>query len=320
MRGRDNMSTKIFIDTNVFLDMYRSNLHSDIITIMHFLYQNKKYFLTTEQSINEFARNRHSILIEILDNYKKQTNIEKGSSSFLRSLKSFKDYDNSFKRFREQRNRVIEEIQGIIANPKNDDVFSKFNKLCNSHNTISLSDEIISLANLRKIAGNPPTSDKYTCGDEIIWESLLAYETVHKEDLIVVSKDKTFFDNSEFLHNEYYKKTGCKFIIFQNILEAYSQIGVEFSREIVQAEENLKWTEVIVTALTNLGGEATLKDIYDEASDILFYNDCTSKLKNKAKESTIRGVLQRFSSDFPSAYIGKKDLFHQVSEGVWALR
>ena len=49
--------TKIFIDTNIFLDMYRANIQKDIKTIMQFLYQNKKYFITTEQSINEFLRN-----------------------------------------------------------------------------------------------------------------------------------------------------------------------------------------------------------------------------------------------------------------------
>ena len=115
-------------------------------------------------------------------------------------------------------------------------------------------------------------------------------------------------------------KTGKVLTICQDIIEAYRIVGVELPIGIEQAEENLKWTDVIITALTNLGGEATLTEIYNEASDILYYNDCQAKMKNKAKESTIRGILQRFSSDFPSAYNGKKDLFHQVSEGVWALR
>ena len=50
--------TKIFIDTNIFLDMYRANLQSDISTLLGFIFKNKKYFITTEQSINEFTRNR----------------------------------------------------------------------------------------------------------------------------------------------------------------------------------------------------------------------------------------------------------------------
>lgn len=40
--------TKIFIDTNIFLDMYRANLQSDISTLLGFIFKNKKYFITTE--------------------------------------------------------------------------------------------------------------------------------------------------------------------------------------------------------------------------------------------------------------------------------
>ncbi len=312
--------TKIFIDTNIFLDMYRANIQKDIKTIMQFLYQNKKYFITTEQSINEFLRNRRKVLNEALDDFKKKTNIDNGTTTFLRSLASFKKYDDSLKKFQEQKKNIIEEIKDKIENPQNDDVFSKFKKLCKADNVILLSDEIIDSAIRRKFAGNPPMSDKKTCCDEIIWESLLSHETEQKEDLIIVSNDGTFSDDGEFLCNEYKTKTGKDLTVCKEIIEAYRIVGVKPSKKTEQAEENLKWTDIIITALTNLGGEAALTDIYDEVSDILYYNDCRSKMQNKAKESTIRGVLQRFSSDCPSVYNGKKDLFHQISEGVWALR
>lgn len=148
----------------------------------------------------------------------------------------------------------------------------------------------------------------------------MSYGSEQKEDLIIISKDKTFPENKEFLSEEFSKKTGCSLVLCKDILEAYRILGVEFSQDIERAEENLKWTDIIITALNNLGGEASLTDIYNEASDILYYNDCQAKMQNKAKESTIRGILQRFSSDIPSAYNGKKDLFHQVFEGVWSLR
>lgn len=300
--------------------MYRANIQKDIKTIMQFLYQNKKYFITTEQSINEFLRNRRKVLNEALDDFKKKTNIDNGNTTFLRSLASFKKYDDSLKKFQEQKKNIIEEIKDKIENPQNDDVFSKFKKLCKADNVILLSDEIIDSAIRRKFAGNPPMSDEKTCCDEIIWESLLSHETEQKEDLIIVSNDGTFSDDGEFLCNEYKTKTGKDLTVCKEIIEAYRIVGVKPSKKTEQAEENLKWTDIIITALTNLGGEAALTDIYDEVSDILYYNDCRSKMQNKAKESTIRGVLQRFSSDCPSVYNGKKDLFHQISEGVWALR
>lgn len=319
-KKKDIAGKRIFIDTNVFLDMYRSNIQSDINTLMKFLYENKKYLITTEQSINEFSRNRYTILNESLESFKKGTNIDKGSSTFLRSLKGYKKYEDSLKKFREQRQAVIEEIQGKIEFTQKDDIYFKFKGLWSSKNIIKATNEIIDAANRRKISGNPPTSDKYTCGDEIIWESLLEYEAVNKEDLIIVSKDKTFIQNREFLSEEYLQKTGRPLFLCQDILEAYSIAGIEFSCDIEQAEENLKWTDIIITALNNLGGVASLSSIYSETNDILYYNLCESKMNNRAKESTIRGVLQRFSSDFPNSYNGKKDLFHQVREGIWALR
>ena len=312
--------TKIFIDTNIFLDMYRANLQSDISTLLGFIFKNKKYFITTEQSINEFTRNRRSILEQALESFKKTSRVDRSFPSFLRSLSNFKNYEETLSKYSIQRQAMIDEIQDKIDDVDKDMIYTKFMKLCNPNCIISTTKEIIDLANRRKLSGNPPTSDKYTCGDEIIWESLLYYETERKEDLIIVSNDKTFAKNREFLVTEYKRKIEKKLMLCNNISDAYRLVGVTLSNDIIRAEENFTWTDIIVTALTNLGGEATLSEIYNEANDILYYNDCYSKLQNKAKESTIRGVLQRFSSDFLNSYNGSKDLFHQISDGVWALR
>lgn len=310
---------KIFINTNIFLDMYRSNFEKSPAIIMTFLYDNKNYLITTEQSINEFDCNRYSILKKQLDTFQNNTNIGKDSTSFLRSLTSYKNYKNSIEEFNKQRKSVIDEIQEKINSLENDEIFNKFKGLCNNDNTIKSSNKIIDSAYKRKISGNPPTSDKYTCGDEIIWESLLSYGIENHNNLIIVSNDKTFTDNEEFLIQEYKNKTNGTLTICSNISTAYHNIGIEISNEAKEAEENLTWTDIIIAALSNLGGEAALTDIYKEASNILYYHNCSTKMKNNAKESTIRGILQRFSSD-SNSYNGKMDLFHQISDGIWSLR
>ena len=49
--------------------------------------------------------------------------------------------------------------------------------------------------------GDPPTSpDKHTVGDEVIWETLLA---LCGNDLIIVSRDRTFLDNESLLRSEF---------------------------------------------------------------------------------------------------------------------
>ena len=314
-----DITTNIYIDTNIFLEMYRANLKKDIVTIMNFIFQNKKHFVITEQTKNEFLRNRMGVLNSTLAEFLNQTSISYGASSFLRSLSSFKSYKESLQKLESAKNSVKNEIETITNNPEKDQVYKKFMHLC-FPSIIKTTDAIVDSAHRRKLMGNPPTSDKYTCGDEIIWESLLSYERQKKNDLIIVTKDKTFSDNILFLSDEYFENTGKRLTVFDDLIRAYKSIGIECKNNVEQAADNLRWTDIIITALVNLGGQASLKEIYDEANDILLFRNCQSKLLNKAKESTIRGILQRFSSDTPTVYNGSKDLFHQVSDGIWALR
>ncbi len=72
------------------------------------------------------------------------------------------------------------------------------------------------------------------------------------------------------------------------------------------------WVEDIVQALKNLGGQATLNQIYDEVKRIR-----TEPLPANYQAS-IRERIEAHSSD--SANFKGKDLFRKVAKGVWALR
>ena len=66
--------------------------------------------------------------------------------------------------------------------------------------------------------GNPPCSpDKYTIGDEVIWELLI--ENM-KEDLIIVTKDYTFHENLSLLTEEYQQRTGRTLLL---VTEKFSE-------------------------------------------------------------------------------------------------
>ncbi len=49
---------KIFIDTNILLDFYRINNQKSINEILKEIKKYSKYFVSTEQSMDEFLRNR----------------------------------------------------------------------------------------------------------------------------------------------------------------------------------------------------------------------------------------------------------------------
>ena len=75
-------------------------------------------------------------------------------------------------------------------------------------------------------------------------------------------------------------------------------------------------TEEIIEALTQLGGHATLKEIYDKVAEI------TDKEMPKSFEAVIRGAIERHSSD-SDAFDGKNAIFSlygKKGDGEWALR
>lgn len=82
----------------------------------------------------------------------------------------------------------------------------------------------------------------------------------------------------------------------------------------IRGKENqmTTWLEDIVQALKNLGGQATLNQIYDEVKRIR-----TEPLPVNY-QAIIRERIEAHSSD--SAYFKGMDLFRKVAKGVWALR
>ena len=77
--------------------------------------------------------------------------------------------------------------------------------------------------------GNPPTSpDKHTIGDELIWEMLLANM---KEDLVVVTGDRTFLENESLLKEEFSSKTGKTLILITKKFSSALKVAVKTPSE-----------------------------------------------------------------------------------------
>ena len=55
----------------------------------------------------------------------------------------------------------------------------------------------------------------------------------------------------------------------------------------------MSWLEMIVTVLSELGGDAPYKDLYDKMLE--FYPDKMSEVKDY--KAQIRGTIEQFSSD-----------------------
>lgn len=319
---------KIFIDTNIFLDFYRYNKNDNISNLKDEFKKYFEYFINTKQSYDEFFRNREKTINEFIDTLKSQIN-PLYDGNFLSSLNGFEDYYENMKLANKSIKCMIDKCSELIFDFEKDPVYSLYLLFC--HNTYDRTEDIIDRAIKRKYIGNPPTSNKNTCCDEIIWESIL--ENCH-DDLIIVTRDKTFNENYNFLKNEYNEKNGKKLLIVELISDAIRLLGDDPSNNLETIEKNIllekevleyevyheksNWVNIVYEALQSLGGVAYLSQIYDKVYDII-ENDYPEKLTNKDIKATIRGILQRYCSD-SSSYNNKVDLFKKIKNGVWAIK
>ena len=82
----------------------------------------------------------------------------------------------------------------------------------------------------------------------------------------------------------------------------------------------MSWLEMIVTVLSELGGDAPYKDLYGKMLE--FYPDKMSEVKDY--KAQIRGTIEQFSSDSEVYQKNKsknrRNLFYKKDKGHWGLR
>ncbi|MFR1519124.1 MAG: PIN domain-containing protein [Clostridia bacterium] len=307
--------TKIFIDTNIFLGLYNSNDAGTVEAFIHSLLIHRNLLITTGQAYDEYLRNRTRIINEFKNNFI-ASKIKEQTSSFVRSIGEYRKYSKCLRELQEQHKLIVDKIDQIISDPEKDYIYKGFIRIWKKNNTLQITDRHIAFASRRKILGNPPGGDKYSSGDEVNWEALV--DSLHC-NLIIVSKDRTFMQNQEFLKNEYKKRTGCLLEICETVSGAFSRLEIAMAPDAVAAEDDVRWLDIIIQAFRQIGGRGSLHEIYEECLDlvVLFYPN--KEMRNNTIDSTIRRTIYQHSSDV-DAYLGKEDLFHKVASGVWELR
>lgn len=231
---------KILIDTNIYLDFYRSN--NEALKLFKELVDHFDKIILTDQIIIEFERSRESVIKKVSQNFDSESKLENFSSSYLQNLSEFKELVEIKKSYTAKKNEVSKKIDDNLSNPSQDPIASFFKEFVDesikNNKVYHTTDEIIKKAHRRKLIGNPPTSsDKYSIGDEINWEIVLANV---KEDIIIVGRDNTFKDNLTFLQKDFHKTTGY-FIkgLTNSITNALKETGIETSDELKNAEDKL---------------------------------------------------------------------------------
>jgi predicted nucleic acid-binding protein len=190
---------RIYIDTNVFLDFYQSA--TDRMGIFHELRARVDCIVVPEQTVREFRRNRAVRLIHLADQVEKSANVNVHTTAIVRELPDFKKWVEARDAVKNHSRAIATQLRTWARDESSDPVYQEFVKLYVHGMTMSTPREALAKAQKRKLLGDPPTTpDKYTVGDEVIWETLLA---LCDDDLIIVSRDRTFLDNESLLRSEY---------------------------------------------------------------------------------------------------------------------
>ena len=230
---------KILIDTNIFLDFYRSNGAS--IHIFSTIIENIDKFILTDQIIQEFERSREGVIKSVQQRFQIESKLENFSSSYLQNLDEFNKLIEIQKLYVLQQRKVSNSIAEILRDSSKDPIANYFKEFVNESLKRDIvyytTDEIISKAVKRKNIGNPPTSNKFSLGDEINWEIVLANI---QEDIILVGRDNTYTNNLTFLQKDFHKKTGCDISdLTERISVALEKAGIEITEELIKEEDKV---------------------------------------------------------------------------------
>jgi len=228
--------TRIYIDTNVFLDFYQSA--TDGMAIFQELLARADCIVVPEQTVREFRRNRAARLSKLAKLVEKSTNINVHTTAIVREMPAFKEWEAARDATKKHAKAIETQLRNWAKDETNDPVYQQFVKLYVQGTTMSTPADALAKAQQRKLLGDPPTSpDKHTVGDEIIWETLLA---LCKDDLIVVSRDRTFLDNESILRTEFNVEGKRRLLVVTDSLtEALKLVGKP-SKEITEAETEIK--------------------------------------------------------------------------------
>jgi predicted nucleic acid-binding protein len=232
---------KIFIDTNILLDLYHLSGPDldELKKVLKLVKKNKIELLVSRQIEDEFWRNREGVIFDALKNFRDT----KATSKIPNIVRTYTEH-NELKEAVDKVNLLVKQIEKIVEQ----DIFENklkadelITQLFTDNSPEVISDDILIKARLRMELGNPP-GKKGSLGDAINWEWLLTKEMEFWDDeFIIISSDGDFESElrkgqpKEFLSKEWNSKNPeCDLILYKSIPDFLKKYfpKIKFSDEI----------------------------------------------------------------------------------------
>ncbi len=218
---RSQMTTNVFIDTNVLLSFY--HLTSDDLEELNklavLLERNEITLWLTEQVKSEFWRNRENKIADALKGLKQQR-LNLQFPQLSRGYDEYTELRELQRRYGEKHARLLQKI-GEDAENHTLKADETIRRLFQNAYDIPLSSQIVDKARDRVQIGNPP-GKRNSLGDAINWETLLE-EVPPGEGLHFITDDQDYFSSldeskfNEFLLREWSATTTASFSFYRRL-------------------------------------------------------------------------------------------------------
>ncbi|WP_418157145.1 PIN domain-containing protein (plasmid) [Pantoea agglomerans] len=269
--------TKLFIDTNIYLDFYRAA--SDRLSLFEELKKLRSSLIISEQGYKEFQRNRTVQLTKLSAEIERTTSSSIYTTAVVKDMAEHKEAIHLQSQIRKIGQELKKKIRVMLEpKPGDDPVLDAYEDLIKTSPPIPTKENLIAKAEVRKILGNPPTSpDRHSVCDELLWEELIDF---CNEDLIIVSNDKTFTENKKILRDEFSKAhPGKNLEIVKSVSEALKILG-KVSERLEATEAEMVFN---IKQLPSETADAIMEIAIRKSSPILLTKDqerTTLKIRN----------------------------------------
>jgi len=188
----------VFIDTNIWLDAYRSR--NDVgLHLIKRLDDVQKHLISTYQVEMEFKKNRQSAILEALTSLKPPEQ-SISAPAFLSQAKTVELIGKNSKDTKKRISGLKARIENILANPTtHDPVYQVAQRVFNAKSDLNLNRSDKRKLGIRRrawkrfVLGYPPRKKNDTStGDGINWEWIVDCVETTNRDLIIVSRDGDF--------------------------------------------------------------------------------------------------------------------------------
>lgn len=273
----------IFIDTNIFLDIYSASTEKDAVVQLEKLESAEDKIITTCQVEMEYKKNRQKKISDARKEIKSVSDEYQKFPTLLAESKAVEMIKRKLEEIKTQQDRIKKHMDNalLLKSASSDIVYHRLQKLFKKKSDLHLSrdnkiyDKIYDKANKRFLSGYPPRKKSDTSmGDAINWEWIVKCANEKNSDVVVVSRDNDYGIThnkkryiNDWLKQEFKERVSNKknITLTDRMMDAFEDAGIKISKEEKEAEdktiENLDFSEAILTVAERISAiETALKN------------------------------------------------------------